>query len=148
MKLEELTTTLDDIDHTESLHEWFMKQEEKRKAKRKLVSSREYIDWVYNNLSSQNGEGFSDEDFAYSDDPNKDKGVLLSQFLDYIHTLAVEQRVLNVPDKENGFETLNYVINIKDKYFAISMMCGQGSITFISEVQKPNHCCVRLNEED
>lgn len=144
MKLEELMGKLDDTNYMERCHAIFMEQEEKWEAKRKLVSSREYIEWIYNSLSSENEEVFSDEDFAYSDDPNKEKGLLLSQFLDYVDTLAEEQRVLNVPDKENEFETQNYIINVNDKYFAISMMCGQGSITFIHEVQKPNHCYVKM----
>lgn len=113
--------------------------------KRKNVSSKSYIEWLYNFCDGINIKGFSDDDFLYKEKCiDRQNSLLLSSFLDYVEDLAIQQRVLNFPNPKHEFETHNYVILIKDKFYEITNMCGQGSITFIELVEKPNFCYVKI----
>ncbi len=57
-------------------------------------------------------------------------------FLDYVKDVAQKQRVLIVADENCYFDNELVVVKIKDKYFEIFRMFGQGSVTFITLLDK------------
>lgn len=117
----------------------------------KETSSREYIEWLYNYVSFSPGKEFDDESVLYEKQTeDTKKAALLSYFLSHVINLAREQSVPNTPDEDNEFEELNYDIKIFDKYFNISNMVGQGSITFIREIEQPSkkYVVVLKSDED
>lgn len=72
---------------------------EKTKEK---VSSKEYIDWVYEYVSAN--KHANDESATYTyEGIDAENGQVLSAFLDYVEELAKEQRVLVIPDDECDF---------------------------------------------
>lgn len=114
---------------------------EKRKQK---VSSKEYIDWLYNYVSTN--KNADDESALYTyKDIDAENGQILGAFLDYIKELAAKQRVLVVPDEECDFGSEQVVVKIKDKYFEIFRMFGQGSWTSVSLLEnEPDYAFVKL----
>lgn len=122
----------------------FMKE---REEKAKVVKTKEYLNWLVDCLTRRETHRYADEDALYDDNKiDSENGKLLSYFISYVDEIAQEQRVLNVTDPENEFETMNYVININDVFIDIGLMVGQGAITYCSLCKKPNYCYVNLNK--
>lgn len=114
---------------------------EKTKEK---VSSKEYINWLYEYVSAN--KHANDESATYTyEGIDAENGQVLSAFLDYVEELAKEQRVLVVPDDECDFGSEQVVVKIRDKYFEIFRMYGQGSWTSIGLLnEEPNHAFVKI----
>lgn len=114
---------------------------EKRKQK---ASSREYIDWLYDYVSTN--KNANDESALYTyKDIDAENGQILGAFLDYIKELATKQRVLVIPDEECEFDSEQVVVKIKDKYFEIFRMFGQGAWTSVSLLEnEPDYAYVKL----
>lgn len=114
---------------------------EKTKEK---VSSKEYINWLYEYVSAN--KHANDESATYTyEGIDAENGQVLSAFLDYVEELAKEQRVLVVPDNECDFGSEQVVVKIKDKYFEIFRMYGQGSWTSIGLLDKePDYAFVKI----
>lgn len=112
--------------------------------KRNIVLSEEYLCWVGDCVDRNDGR-ISDDDFLYKEKSiDRDNSMLLSYLLSEVSSLAKDQRVLSVTDKENPFESERYTVKIFDRFFEMSDMIGQGSITFIESCNKPDHCYVTL----
>lgn len=112
--------------------------------KRNIVLSDEYLRWVGDCVDRYGGH-ISDDDFLYKEKSiDRDNSMLLSYLLSEVSSLAEDQRVLSVTDKENPFESERYTVKIFDRFFEMSNMIGQGSITFIESCNKPDHCYVTL----
>ena len=111
---------------------------------REKASSKEYIDWVYNYVSAN--KHANDESAIYTyEGIDAENGQVLSEFLDYVEELAKEQRVLVVPDDECDFGSEQVTVKIKDKYFEIFRMYGQGSWTSIELLDKePDYAFVKI----
>ena len=124
----------------QSIKKYFQEKEEKERK----VSSQEYIDWIYSYVST-NG-GINDEEFLYSEESiDKENADVLEYFLDYIEKLAVTQRVLVVTNEDLEFGE-EVVVKIKDKYFNVFRMQGQGSWTYISLLEnEPDYCYVKIS---
>lgn len=108
------------------------------------VSSKEYIDWIYNYVSAN--KYVDDEDAIYVyEGIDSENGQLLSGFFDYVEELAKEQRVLIVHDEKCDFDSERAVVKIKDKYFEVFRMYGQGSWTSIELLDKePDYAFVKI----
>jgi hypothetical protein len=108
-----------------------------------LVQSREYLDWIKDVLVRKTQ--YNDEYALYDkDEIDNFNGSKLNYFMSYITKLANEQRIMNVPNIECMFEEANYVVRIDDVFVEVSLMVGQGAITFIQIVDKPNYAYVVL----
>ena len=125
---------------TKHMEDYFAKIE----TKREKVSSKEYIDWLYNCVS--NNKQIDDESALYAyEGIDAENGKLLSYFLNYVEVLAAQQRVLVWCDEECSFDNEQVVVKIKDKYFDILRMHGQGSWTSVKLMdKKPTHAYVKL----
>ena len=122
------------------IEEYFREIEECRNK----VSSKEYIDWLYNYVSEN--KSVDDEGALYQcEGIDKENGSLVSYFLSYVKELAVNQRVMIANDEECEFYNEEVVVKIKDKYFNIFQMHGQGASTFIYLLDnEPEYAFVKL----
>lgn len=112
--------------------------------RRNQVSSNEYIDWLYNYLSVN--KSVDDESALYQyEGIDKEYGSLVSYFLSYVKELAKKQRVMIASDEECEFYNQEVVVKIKDKYFKIFQIHGQGAWTCISPLEnEPDYAFVKL----
>lgn len=128
----------------ESMREWigeYFGEIEKRKQK---ASSKEYIDWLYDYVSTN--KSVNDESALYTyKGIDAEYGQILGSFLDYVEELATKQRVLIVSNEECKFDNELVVVKIKDKYFVIFRMFGQGSWTSVSLLEdEPDYSFVKI----
>lgn len=114
---------------------------EKRRNK---VSSNEYVDWLYNYLSIN--KSVDDESALYTyEGTDKEYGSLVSYFFGYVKELTTKQRVMIAHDEECEFYNEEIVVKIKDKYFNICQMYGQGAWICISLLEnEPDYAFVKL----
>lgn len=106
--------------------------------KRKLVSSKEYLDWLEN--FSKKGP-FNDEDISYNDEIDvidKENGKIISYFASYIYSEAQIQSVFE--EKQEGeFDEERFIFMYNDNFYEIWTIFGQGSITGINKIEKPDN---------
>lgn len=142
--LDKLKEQMETPEFQESAKKWmeeYFGEIEKRKQK---VSSKEYIDWLYDYVSINKNANDESALYIYKD-IDAENGQILGAFLDYIKELAIKQRVLVVPDEECEFDSEQVVVKIKDKYFEIFRMFGQGSWTSVSLLEnEPDYAFVKL----
>ena len=140
-KLKELMETPEFQESAKKCVEEYFDKIEKRKQK---VSSKEYINWLYDYVSTN--KNADDESALYTyKGIDAEYGQILSAFLDYVKELASKQRVLVVPDEECKFDSEQVVVKIKDRYFEIFRMFGQGSWTSVSLLEnEPDYAFVKL----
>lgn len=107
---------------------------EETKRKKLLVSSKEYWEWI--DTFSSKYKNFCDDDWDYDIEAigkeNYDNVILLSYFFEYIASLANEQNVLSTLEGEN--EDVTFYFKLKNKYYSISTICGQGCFTNLSRI--------------
>lgn len=142
--LDELKKQMETPEFEESARKYmeeYFRRIEKNKEK---VSSKEYIDWVYDYVTAN--KHVDDEGALYIHQGiDAENGQILGAFLDYVEELAIQQRVLVVPDDECEFDSEQVVVKIKDKYFEIFRMYGQSSWTSIGLMDKePDHAFVKI----
>lgn len=131
---------MDTEEYKKAENDYFKKLEKEREK----VSTEEYIQWVYDFVSKKYQADDERAIYEYRG-IDSENGRLLSQFMDYVESLAEEQRVLVVEDDECEFENEEVVVNIKDKYFRLFRMFGQGTWTLIRLLEEePNYCYVKI----
>ena len=142
--LDELKKRMETPEFEESARKYMEEYFGRIEKTREKVSSKEYIDWVYNYVSAN--KHANDESATYTyEGINSENGQVLSAFLDYVEELAKEQRVLVVPDDECDFGSEQVVVKIKDKYFEIFRMYGQGSWTSVNLLdEEPEYAFVKI----
>lgn len=142
--LDELKKRMETPEFEESARKYMEEYFGRIEKNREKVSSKEYIDWVYNYVSAN--KHANDESAIYTyEGIDAENGQVLSKFLDYVEELAKEQRVLVVPDDECDFGSEQVTVKIKDKYFEIFRMYGQGSWTSIELLDKePDYAFVKI----
>jgi len=115
----------------ESLNKWIQTRLETQKYRRHHVSSAEYISWLYHYVTLHNR---ADDESALYRCQGKDSinGQLLSDFFDYVKELSAQQGTHPVKDPFCTFENEELAFRIKDKFFTIYRMFGQGSWTSVS----------------
>lgn len=143
--LDELKKQMETPEFAEGARKYMEEYFRRIEKTRKKVSSKEYIDWVYNYVSAN--KHANDESATYTyEGIDAENGQVLSAFLDYVEELAKEQRVLIVPDDECDFGSEQVVVKIKDKYFEIFRMYGQGSWTSIGLLdEEPDYAFVKIS---
>ena len=128
--LDELRKQMDTPEFAESARKYMEEYFGRIEKNKEKVSSKEYIDWIYDYVSSN--KHADDEGALYTyEGVNAENGQLLSAFLDYVEELSKQQRVLVTSDDDFEFDSEQGTVKIKDKYFEILRMCGQGGWTSI-----------------
>lgn len=139
--LDELEEKLNSPEFVEKTRKYMEERFAKQEELAKRVSSKEYIDWLYSFVSKNHGV---DDDTLYGG-VDEENSRLLGVFLDFAEELAVQQRVLVVPDDDCDFDSEKIVVKIKDKYFDIFRMFGQGSWTSVCLLERePNYAYVKI----
>jgi hypothetical protein len=112
--------------------------------KRFYVETKEYADWLYNFIKK--GQVYDDETAMYKmqEGEDKEKLLLISHFQRYIEELAEKYEVENITDPKNNFEVLNFEFQIRDRFFNITTMVGQGAITFVNEIDEPTKKYIKI----
>ena len=145
--LKEIQQKIDETDWSEI----FKREKEERKQGISRVSNKEYCNWLeafINNLP----KGYNDESWAYKtlehnkefteEDLQKEKD--LSYFYKFLTIVADIQRVKEYYDTRD-FEEFEYAFKYNDKYYEYNTLVGQGSITRINQIEKPEYCVVDLD---
>lgn len=142
--LEELKERMKTPEFTKSAREYMEEYFARIEERKQKVSSKEYINWVYNFVSTN--KHADDESALYTyKGIDAENGQILGAFLDYIKELAAQQRVLIISDKECGFDNEKVTIKIRDKYFEVFRMYGQGSWTSVGLLEnEPDYAYVKL----
>lgn len=130
-----------------------IRQEEKREFAegQRRVANREYCNWIESFLNNLD-EPYNDESWVYKtlkhkkefteqDIKNEDD---LSHFHKFLNIVADIQRVKEYYDDRN-FEEYEYVWKYNNKYFEWNVIVGQGSITTISIINKPDFAVIDLD---
>ena len=146
--LDELKKQMDTPEFAESARKYMEEYFGRIEKNREKVSSKEYIDWIYDYVSSN--KHADDESALYTyEGIDAENGQLLSVFLDYVEELAKQQRVLVTPDDECEFDSEQVTVKIKDKYFEIFRMYGQGTWTSVNLLDKePDYAFVKIFLEE
>lgn len=111
---------------------------------REKISSKEYIDWVYDYVSVNKHADDEGALYVY-EGIDAENGQVLSAFLDYVKELATQQRVLVTSADDCHFDSEQATVKIKDKYFEIFRMHGQGSWTSIGLLdEEPDYAFVKI----
>lgn len=133
-----------------------IKQEEKRKFAegQKRVANGYYCSWIAHILDHLD-EPYNDESWAYKTLKWKDGYVIdendiqnekdLSHFHKFLNIVADIQRVKEYYDDRDGFPEYEYVWKFNNKYFEWNTIVGQGSITRISIIEKPDFAVIDLD---
>ena len=142
--LDELKARIETPEFEESARKYMENYFKEVEEREKKVSSKEYIDWLYDYVSTN--KHANDESASYTyEGIDAENGQILGAFLDYVKSLAAQQRVLIVPDEECDFDSEQVVIKIKDKYFEIFRMYGQGSWTSAKLLEEePDYAFVKI----
>ena len=142
--LDELKQRMETPEFAESARKYMEEYFGRIEKNKERVSSKEYIDWIYDYVSAN--KHANDESALYTyEGIDAENGQLLSAFLDYVKELAKQQRVLVVPDEKCEFGSEQVVVKINDKYFEIFRMYGQGSWTSVNLVDKePDYAFVKI----
>lgn len=102
-----------------------------------LVKSDDYKNWIYDYFAN-GGIHIDSESILYSDDKtNKEFGKHLSLFMMYISDLIEETDLKNLANHDE-YESESYNFKIKDKFFNICLIFGQGSLISINELKDEN----------
>lgn len=130
-----------------------IRQEEKREFAegQRRVANREYCNWIESFLNNLD-EPYNDESWRYKtlkhkkefteqDIKNEDD---LSHFHKFLNIVADIQRVKEYYD-DRDFEEYEYVWKYNNKYFEWNVIVGQGSITTISIINKPDFAVIDLD---
>ena len=144
ISLDKYKKQMESPEFQEAVKEWIEEYFGKFEKRKQKASSKEYIDWLYDYVSTN--KNINDESALYTyEGINAENGQILSDFLDYVKELAAKQRVLVVPDEKCEFDSERVVVKIKDKYFEIFRMFGQGSWTSVSLLENaPDYAFVKL----
>lgn len=143
--LDELKKQMETPEFAESARKYMEEYFGRIEKNREKVSSKEYIDWVYSYVSVN--KHADDEGAAYIyEGIDAENGQVLGAFLDYVKELASQQRVLVTPADDCHFGSEQVTVKIKDKYFEIFRMYGQGSWTSIGLLdEEPDYAFVKIS---
>lgn len=142
--LDELKARMETPEFKESARKYMENYFKEVEEREKIVSSKEYIDWVYDYVFVNKHADDESALCAY-EGIDAENGQILGAFLDYVKSLAAQQRVLIVPDEECDFDSEKVVVKIKDKYFELFRMYGQGSWTSVGLLEEePDYAFVKI----
>ena len=144
MDMKELLEDYKEYIKSDSFKNYLEEEIKKMEIKTKRVSSVMYLDWIYRYVSKH--KSVDDESALYQyKGIDAENGELLSFFFGYVENLAKSQNVTVGFDKECEFYNKQIVVKIKDKYFELFQMYGQGAWTCISLLEnEPDYAFVKL----
>lgn len=147
---EEIKEKMDGID-------WDLINEKEQKkfiACQKRVANTDYCLWIETILRKLD-EPYEDESWAYRTQKWKDNYVIneddikketdLPYFHRFLDMVADIQRVKEYYDDRDGYPEYEYVWKFHDKYFEWNTIVGQGSITRIKQIAKPDFSYIDLD---
>ena len=116
------------------------------------VANKTYCNWLTSFLDDLK-QPYDDESYAYKtlnckrklteeDDKNEKD---LSHFHKFLHIVADIQRVKEYFDDRDGFPEYEYVWKYQNRFFEWNTIVGQGSITRISKIEKPDFAYIDLD---
>ncbi len=140
--IKELKEQIDNIDWATEIE----KMKAEKLAGIAKIASTEYFDWLtIEFLPKFENNTYEDETFLYCHDEFTEKDVKnennLGYFYDLLDIVANEQRVKEYTGGYD-FPEYEYVFKYKEKYYEKHTIVGQGSITFIKEIDKPNFAVI------
>lgn len=133
-------TNLKEVEDKNEVVTFFSKYLVEQEEKMKKVSSPQYINWLYKYISKN--QFLSDEMLLYDEEnENRENSLLLS----YLHSYISRLRKNTYYDEE-GWE--HFVFRIRDRYFDLYSIQGQGTITYVEECEKDQDAiCLEAGEE-
>lgn len=146
--LESIEKRIDEINWEE--------ERQKREARfldgQKRVGNKEYCQWIEEFLENLN-EPYENESWYYGTLKHKkdftqrdiENEADLSNFLNFLKIVADIQRVKEYLDDRDGFPEYEYVWKFNNKYFVWNTIVGQGSITRLYIIKKPDFSVVDLD---
>lgn len=135
LTLEEIKKRIESPEFKEYAQKWAQEYKAKRDKLKRKVSSDEYINWLYDYVIIN--KSVNDESALYTYiGIDAENGSCLGSFLDYTKELAKEQNIPIGEDEECYFPNELVTIKIKDSYFEVFRMFGQGSWTSVSLLEK------------
>lgn len=131
------------------------KEQERRFVEgQRRVANRQYCHWIEYILNHLN-EPYNDESWAYETQDWKDGYVVtqednerekdLNHFHSFLNIVADIQRIKEYYDDRDSFPEYEYVWKFNNKYFEWNTIVGQGSITRISIIDKPDFAVIDLD---
>ena len=131
--LDDFLKRMDTPEFKESIRSFVQEQAAKRQKMRDKVSSKEYIHWVYDYVTTNKRADDEGALYVYKG-IDSEYGQLLSWFMEYVKELAQEQgaQTAVTTDSTCMFGNEQVVIKIRDRCFSVFTMYGQGSWTNIS----------------
>ena len=136
------------IDETD--WETFFEKEKQERAKGiERVSNRAYLNWLLNDfLPKFENNMYDDEYFIYHTNEFSKTDIKnerdLCHFFSLLSVVANIQRVKEYYD-DRFFEEYEYVFKYDNKFYEKNTIVGQGSITRISQIDKPDFCYIDLD---
>ena len=131
-----------------------VKKEHERKfiEGQQRVGNEEYCRWIENLLKNLN-EPYNDESWAYQTLDHKKEFTEqdfkneedLSNFHSFLNIVADLHRIKEYYDDRDGFPEYEYVWKFNNKYFEWNTIVGQGSITTIRIIEKPDFAVIDLD---
>ena len=131
-----------------------VKKEHERKfiEGQQRVGNEEYCRWIENLLKNLN-EPYNDESWAYQTLDHKEEFTEqdfkneedLSNFHSFLNIVADIQRIKEYYDDRDSFPEYEYVWKFNNKYFEWNTIVGQGSITTIRIIEKPDFAVIDLD---
>lgn len=141
-----------------TMKDYIKEWNEDRERELTIVSSDEYRQWLYENITSS----MYDDEFLYQqDNPNHENAQLLSSFYDYVDSKYEEQNLMipfselnpmisfsdakkMVHDNSLGWENILLNFKIKGAFFSIQTEWGQGSMTTVTRLDNEPSYYVEL----
>lgn len=124
--ISKLQQTENQTDDQAAFFEFLKERADHEKEMRQKISSAEYIDWLYNYVSSNR---FADDEgalYTYHG-IDSENGQILSWFVSYLKELARSQGVPVIIEEDSPFVEEAVIVKIRDKFFRALTMYGQGS---------------------
>ena len=114
------------------------------KADQAIVESEQYLNWIYTYI--RDVESVDSDSASYiKNELDRKNALLISKFMDYVEELSEQQRVLIFTNNECSFSNEDVAVKIKDKFFDLFRMYGQGTYTCVSLLpEEPKYCYVRM----
>ncbi len=111
------------------------------------IANTQYLEWLTTEfLPKCKNNRYEDESFLYNHDNFSEKDIEnennLKHFYKLLDIIANEQRVKEYYNDSDGFPVYEHVFKYKNKYYEKHTIVGQGSITFIKEIKKPDFATI------
>lgn len=115
------------------------------KEKEEIVKTDNYLNWLVSfteQFNQWSDDTFINEEELITEVDSKFIS-LLSTFQSYIESLAIHQNIFSISDDYYDF----YIFKLKNNYYKIYTICGQGAFTTIEKLKEIPISYVKVDEE-